>query len=99
MMKKLLLPITWAMFLIMVSCNTEKSEVVAIDVLLTLPDDMYAQAIHLNKLMLNDYPESIKLDENHIPHITLLQCFVEKKDIPKIGESLEGLFSMVKNET
>ncbi|HLW30777.1 MAG TPA: hypothetical protein VKX40_00850 [Aequorivita sp.] len=99
MMKKLLLPITWAIILIMVSCNSKKSEIIAIDILLTLPDKMYAQAIHLNQLMLSDYPESIKLDENHIPHITLLQCFVDKNDITRIGESLEGLFSMVKNET
>ncbi|MGB3343903.1 MAG: hypothetical protein WBA61_08330 [Aequorivita sp.] len=98
MMKKLLLPMAWAIILIMVSCNPKKSEIIAIDVLLTLPDEMYAQAIHLNQLMLGDYPESIKLDENHIPHITLLQCFVDKKDISTIGESLEDLFSMVKNE-
>lgn len=98
MMKKLLFPFTWAIILVMISCNPKKKEVVAIDVLLTLPEEMYAQALHLNKLMLENYPKSIQLDENHIPHITLLQCFVHKKDLPEIGESLEGLFSMVENE-
>ena len=98
-MKRLLLPITWVIFSVMVSCNSQKKEVIAIDVLLTLPEAMYAQAVHLNELMLKNYPRSIQLDENHIPHITLLQCFVHKKDIPSIGESLEGLFSMIKDES
>jgi len=98
MMKKLLFPLIGIMILLMISCNPEKKEVIAIDVLLTLPEEMYAQAIHLNELMIENYPKSIQLDENHIPHITLLQCFVHKKDIPSIGESLEELFSMIKDE-
>lgn len=96
-MKKIL-PVGTIIFLL-ISCSPKKNEIIAIDVLLTLPEGIYSQAIHLNQLMLNDYPESITLDENHIPHITLLQCFVEERDIPKIGESLQGLFGLIENET
>lgn len=98
MMKKFLLVGTSTLILLMVSCNPKKSETIAIDVLLTLPDKMYAQAIHLNQLMLDDSPESMELDENHIPHITLLQCYVDKNDLPEIGAALEGLFASIKKE-
>src|SRR5690554_3377355 len=96
MMKKLLLPITWTIILIMVSCNSKKSEIIAIDILLTLPDKMYAQAIHLNQLMLSNNPESIKQDKNKIPHITLFKFFVNKTKIIRKEKSWKAYFQWLK---
>ncbi len=81
------------------SCTPKNEKIIAIDVLLTPSDEMRAQAIELNKLMKQNNPSTITLDDNHIPHITLLQCFIKKSDLPKVRRALHGLFEGFKNET
>lgn len=85
--------------LIALACAPKKRKIMAIDVLLTPSEEMRAQAIELNGLMKQNNPETIKLDENHIPHITLLQCFINKDDLPKVNQALDGLYEIIKNET
>lgn len=81
------------------SCAPPKEKIIAIDVLLTPSEEMDAQAIQLNTLMKQNNPETIKLDNNHIPHITLLQCFINEEDLPKINKALEGLFETIAQDS
>lgn len=80
------------------SCVPKNDTIIAIDILLTPSEEMHDQAIQLNSLMKQNNPETITLDENHIPHITLLQCFINEADLPKVNQALEGLFRNIKNE-
>ncbi len=81
------------------SCTPKKENIIAVDVLLIPSEEMYAQSIQLNSLINQNNPQTIKLDENHIPHITLLQCFIKETDLPRVNKALEGLFAMIKNDS
>ncbi|AFL79750.1 hypothetical protein Aeqsu_0227 [Aequorivita sublithincola DSM 14238] len=96
-MKKYLIAI--GLGLMIFSCTPKEVNIIAIDVLLTPSEEMHAQAIYLNALMKQNNPETITLDENHIPHITLLQCFINEEDLPKVNNALEGLFSTIENDS
>ncbi|MCB0465251.1 MAG: 2'-5' RNA ligase family protein [Aequorivita sp.] len=87
------------------SCVPKKTNSIAIDVLLIPSEEMYAQSLQLNALINQNNPETIKLDENHMPHITLLQCFIKEEDLPNVINALEvnnvfeGLFKTIKNDS
>lgn len=81
------------------SCAQKEQKVIAINVLLTLPEDVSREAIQLNGAILKDHPNNITLDDNHIPHITLLQCYVQETDLPKIEKLLHGLYKTIKDDT
>tara|TARA_R110000851_G_scaffold333532_1_gene515076 strand:- start:38162 stop:38863 length:702 start_codon:yes stop_codon:yes gene_type:complete len=81
------------------SCAPKKQNIIAIDVLLIPSEEMYAQSLQLNSLINQNNPETIKLDKNHVPHITLLQCFINEEDLPKVNGALEGLFNTIKNDS
>jgi len=87
------------------SCAPKKQNIIAIDVLLIPSEEMYAQSLQLNALINQNNPETIKLDENHVPHITLLQCFIKEEDLTKVTNALEvdnifeGLFETIKNDS
>lgn len=81
------------------SCTPKEEKIIAVDVLLTPSEEMSAQAIRLNSLMKEENPQTIRLDENHIPHITLLQCFIKESDLPKIKRLLHGLYDEVKKDS
>ncbi len=83
---------------IFTGCVHKENKVIAIDVLLVPSEEMYAQALHLNSLIHQNNPDALQLDENHVPHITLLQCFINEKDLPKVIEKLEGLYKTIKEE-
>ena len=73
--------------------------------LLIPSEEMYAQSLQLNSLIYQNNPETIKLDENHVPHITLLQCFIKEEDLPDVYNTLEvenifeGLFETIENDS
>ena len=81
------------------SCTPKKEKIIAIDVLLTPSEEMHTQALDLNRFMKQNNPATITLDDNHIPHITLLQCFINKNDLPKVRRALHGLYEDFKNDT
>lgn len=83
----------------MFSCSQEKQKTIAINVLLTPSAEMQAQALKLNTLIKENNPDALHLDKNHIPHITILQCFVKENDLPKINEALKGLYKNFQNES
>lgn len=98
-MKSINLIITFLILMLTISCDEKKPNVLAIDVLLTLPADVYDQAIQLNRAILEKNPDNLTLDENHIPHITLLQCYIVESDIPKVEQLLTGLYKTIKKDS
>lgn len=98
-MKKYVLLSAFVLSLSFFSCTPKKGKIIAIDVLITPSEEMHSQALQLNELINQNNPETIKLDKNHIPHITLLQCFINESDLPKVKTELEGLFSTIKNDS
>lgn len=74
-------------FLALFSCKT-KENILAIDVLLVPSEAMYTQALQLNAAIHESNPGTIELDADHIPHITLLQCFVNERDLVEIKNAL-----------
>ncbi len=83
----------------LISCIPKKENIIAIDVLLIPSEEMYVQSLQLNSLINQNNPETIKLDENHVPHITLLQCFINESDLPKASRALAGLFDSIKEDS
>ncbi|SRX55213.1 hypothetical protein AEQU1_02234 [Aequorivita sp. CIP111184] len=81
------------------SCSTMKKNIIAIDVLLIPSEEMYSQSLQLNSFINQNNPTTIKLDENHVPHITLLQCFIKKSDLPKVKEVLEVLHKIIAQDS
>jgi hypothetical protein len=65
------------------------SSVLAIDVLLEPDARMLAQAEQNNARLRTAFPDSFALDDQHRPHITLLQCFVARKDLEPLYAALE----------
>ena len=61
----------------------------AIDILLEPDDIMAAQARADNARLREDYPGGFALDATHVPHISVLQCYVRTRD-------LENIFAGVK---
>ena len=80
------------------SCSPTRNNLIAIDVLLTPSEIVDQQALHLSALINDNNPSSMQLDDNHIPHITLLQCYVKESDLTEIKKSLKGLFEIIKAE-
>lgn len=86
-------------FMMLNSCAPNNPKIIAIDVLLTVPDDVYQHAIALNQSLLNDNPDNFQLDDRHIPHITLLQAYVLESDLMTIQKELAPLYKTIQNDT
>lgn len=82
----------------MSSCAAKRDKTIAIDVLLLLPQNLSEEAILLNTAILKNNPDNFTLDKDHIPHITLLQCYVHQSDLPKITAELKGLYKIIEKE-
>jgi len=61
-----------------------QSDLIAIDVLIQPGPKMMSEADRWNAMMREQSPEGFKLDEEHAPHITLIQRFIAKSDLPKV---------------
>lgn len=68
-------------------------EVVAIDVLLHPDATMLAAAAKANAELRGDYPAGFALDKLHTPHISLIQRFVRREDLPRLYRELEKVFA------
>lgn len=66
-------------------------DVIAIDILLNPGQTMLDSAKVYNQMMQKNYsgPGSFSLDATHTPHISVLQCFVEKANLPKVFAAVE----------
>lgn len=77
------------------SCNQKTEETLAIGVLLTVPEAISQQSIELNRAILENHPDNITLDEQHIPHITLLHGYVQKSNLSKIEQVLNEFYKSI----
>lgn len=68
---------------------SDKPPIVAIDVALLLPEAINRKAREINKRYWLAHQEGFFFDETHYPHITLLQQFVDTKDMPRTIQSVE----------
>ncbi len=75
------------------SCSEKNGTVLAIDVLLVPSESVIDLALDLNGKMVTNNPKSIKLDDGHIPHVTLLQCYVKESNLPAIKDLLKTKFT------
>jgi hypothetical protein len=62
----------------------DQGDLIAIDVLLQPGPTMVAEAEALNARLREQMPEGFALDEQHVPHITLVQRYVAPSDLPKV---------------
>jgi len=83
----------------MVSCAPQKDTTIAIDVLLIPSEEMYTQALQLNSKINANNPKTIKLDENHVPHITLLQGYIKETDLWKVTKALNSLYENIAQDS
>ena len=60
-----------------------QGDLIAIDVLLQPGQKMLVEAEKWNARTREQSPEGFKLDAEHSPHVTLVQRFVAKSDLPK----------------
>lgn len=65
--------------------------VVAIDVLL-LPDAAMTERVRELNRVLQYSGAGFAFDATHVPHLTLLQCFVRRPDLPAIEAAVGGVF-------
>lgn len=75
-------------FLLLVSPCLAAEPLTAIDVLLEPDDVMLVQAQSDNARLLENYPEGFALDATHIPHISVLQCYVRTQDLEKVSAAV-----------
>jgi membrane-associated phospholipid phosphatase len=71
----------------------QASSVTAIDILLEPDATMLKHAAANNARLLKAYPQGFALDATHIPHITMLQCFVRTADLDKLYAAEEKVFA------
>lgn len=71
--------------------NKDLGQTIAIDILLDPDQKMLDSAKAYNQKLLQNFPDGFELDQNHQPHITLVQGFVNKDDIPAIEKELKRI--------
>lgn len=72
------IPFLWA------AATRAEDRLVAIDVLLQPDSVMLEEASNWNARMREYSPEGFKLDVEHAPHITLIQRFIDMRDLPSV---------------
>ncbi len=74
-----------------VALASTDDSLVAIDVLL-LPDATMAGRVEaLNQVLRRHLQSGFALDATHVPHLTLLQCFVGRPDLPAIEAAVDSV--------
>ncbi len=64
-------------------------DVIAIDVLLAPDGAMSQRSVALNARLRENYPAGYTLGAEHTPHITLVQRFIHKRDLPAIEAAVQ----------
>jgi len=80
-----------AAFIIPLSPAFAQNDLIAIDVLIQPDSRMMEEAEKWNALMREQYPEGFELDEEHAPHVTLIQQYITKSDLPKVLAAVDKL--------
>ena len=82
-----------AAFVISASPAFCQSDLIAIDVLIQPGPKMMHEAERWNALMREQSPKGFELDEEHAPHVTLIQRFIAKSDLPKVLAAVDKVKS------
>lgn len=72
---------------------TNKPELAAIDVLLSPDEALVKRAVEVNERLIQEFPKGFKLDESHVPHITILQRYVRTTDLEKVFDAVKNVIS------
>jgi 2'-5' RNA ligase len=91
--RRILLIVFIAAFTISTSPALGQDDLIAIDILLQPGPKMLAEASNWNAKMREQSPDGFELDEDHAPHITLIQRFVAKSDLPKVFAAVDEVSS------
>jgi len=69
------------------------AEITAIDILLEPDATMLRHCESNNARLLKVYPKGFALDATHMPHITMIQCFVRTADLDKVYAAEERVLA------
>lgn len=67
--------------------------VVAVDVVLEPDEAMTVRARRVNARLLDVYPDGFALDDEHRPHVTILQRFVRAADLKNLHAAADTVFA------
>ncbi|MCS6816967.1 MAG: 2'-5' RNA ligase family protein [Blastocatellia bacterium] len=68
-----------------------ETPLIAIDVAFLLPDDAQAHALAVNATLWAQSQMGFRFDETHLPHITLLQQFVRRANLPDVFAAVDAV--------
>ena len=63
---------------------------IAVNVLMDPDVGTIAQARALNDRLRSDFPQGFALDSNHTPHVTLVQCFIDRETLAEAAQVVSG---------
>lgn len=69
------------------------SDVIAIDILVEPGKDMAAKVRAENQRLRQAYPTGFALDDTHVPHLSVVQCYVKRADLAKIYAAIAPLLA------
>jgi 2'-5' RNA ligase len=67
------------------------STLVAVDVAILTPPEITARAIELSAALPADGSQGLRLDSEHLPHITLTQQFIREDELDAAFERIDGI--------
>ncbi len=68
------------------------SDLTAIDILMLPGREMLTRAAELNERMRTSIPGGFALDEQHTPHITLLQLYARSAELDRVFDAVKDVF-------
>jgi hypothetical protein len=80
-----------AAFTVAVSPAFGQSDLIAIDMLIQPGQKMMDEAGRWHARLREHRPEGFELDEEHAPHVTLVQRFIAKSDLPKVSAVIDAV--------
>lgn len=79
------------------------SELIALNVALLPPPDVTAKAVALSASLPETEPQPLRLDHEHLPHVTLMQLFARVNELDqvfsRVGDTLHGVAPLVLRAT
>ena len=63
---------------------------IAVNVLMDPDAGTIEQARALNDRLRSDFPQGFALDSNHTPHVTLVQCFIDRETLAEAAQVVSG---------
>jgi 2'-5' RNA ligase len=67
------------------------SDVLALDIAVLPPPDVAARAIAISASLPESEGEGLRLDDTHLPHITLTQMFARTDELNEVLERVDGI--------